>query len=739
MVLVAGPAPVQDTGQALGRVHDAATAAFGVALARFDESHADRLLVVTEDVHATGTARERPRPAHAVLGGLLLALPQETPRAAATALDLCSLDTPSQRLRAVLAELESGGTPGGTTVVAWRAGRRLTRRFAPPGADASAPAGTTRSPLPPDGTFLITGGGGGIGAALARDLAGRGRPTLILTGRSPALPEGLADELRTLGATVHYRAADVSVERDVDALLAELPRLDALFHAAGVVRPGTLRDRRAEETADALAAKARGTLLLSLALRRHGLDPAVRVAFSSVSAVLPGLAGALGDYAGANAFLDAFAASERHAGRPWQSVNFAALAGTGMAAALGTGTGVGSTSVRNTGGRPVALAPALAALRTACDIDAAQLLLADLTPPSPPVDPETPEPMPMPTQAQATGSVPSGRAPAEGTGTNTSALLRRLLAAALRRPATEVPDDEPFLALGLDSLAAVDLVRQLERELGTALPATLFFEYRTVTELAAHLDSTPAAVVSPAHARTPGPVPDGSPFPLAPVQLALHTSSRLHPDVPAHGYVRQTVRGPLDARLLGRALSALADRHPMLRIRIENTTGTDGTPDGTGSASPVQYVAPPSTLSTWYEVRELSGRVEELETALCNRPFDLSAEPPLRAVLARESAEMSHLVLVIHHAAGDGYSLNVLAGELWSLYTAFTHGDAPALPALGTDFARYAAAGAEQRSSPDGVKEFAADRRYWADRLASRGEPLRLPYDGDPHALPSAP
>ncbi|WP_179254313.1 non-ribosomal peptide synthetase/type I polyketide synthase [Streptomyces sp. PgraA7] len=736
VVLVAGPAPVQDTGEALDRAHAAASAAFGEALARFDETHADRLLVVTEDVHATGTVRERPRPAHAVLGGLLLALPQETRGASATALDLCSLDTPSQRLTAVLAELGSGGAPGGATIVARRAGRRLTRRLVPLPEPADAP-GAGQSALPPDGTFLITGGGGGIGAALARDLAGRGRPTLVLTGRSPGLPVGLEDELRTLGATVDYRVADVSVERDVDALLSGLPRLDALFHTAGVVRPGTLRNRRPEETADALAAKARGTLLLSLALRRHGLDPAVRVAFSSVSALLPGLAGALGDYAGANAFLDAFAASERHAGRPWQSVNLAALAGTGMAAVLGTGTAGGSTTVRNAGERPVALAPALAALRTACGVDAAQLLLADLTPPSPPVAPEPPEPPTSTAESTGTGSASSGRTRAGDTGTDTStaALLRRLLASALRLPAADVPEDEAFLALGLDSLAAVDLARQLERELGRSLPATLFFEYRTVAELAAHLDSTPA-VVAPALPRVPDPVPDGSPFPLTPVQLALHTSSRLHPDVPAHGYVRQTVRGPLDTRLLGRALAALADRHTMLRIRIEDSAGTDG---GTGSASPVQYVAPPSDLSAWYEVRELPGRIEELETALCNRPFDLSAEPAVRAVLARESAELSHLVLVIHHAAGDGYSLNVLAGELWSLYTAFAHGDTPTLPALGTDFARYATAAADERSSTHGVEALAADRQYWADRLASRGEPLRLPYDGDPWALPSAP
>ncbi|MFH9758811.1 amino acid adenylation domain-containing protein [Streptomyces anulatus] len=782
VVLVAGPAPGQDTADALGRAQDAALAAFGEALARFDEAGADRLLVLTEDVHATGTVRERPRPAHAVLGGLLLALPQETPGASATALDLCSLDTPSQRLAAVLAELAAlavptpgGSTPGGTAHVAWRAGRRLTRRFAPLTTGSTAPAGATRSPLPPDGTFLITGGGGGIGAALARDLAGRGRPTLVLAGRSPRPPVGLAEELRSLGATVHYRVADVSVEGDVDALIAGLPRLDGLFHAAGSVRPGTLRDRRAEETAEALAAKTRGSLLLSLALRRHGLDPAARVAFSSVSAVLPGLAGALGDYAAANAFLDAFAASERHAGRPWQSVNLAALAGTGMAAALGTGAGGGPTTVRSSGGRPIALAPALAALRTACGVDAAQLLIADLTP-SPEssvvADPTAPAEAGGTRSGTETGTDPATLDQAAGSGsgsgsgtsvsvsvsrssragagprTGTAALLRRLLASALSLPDTGIADDEPFLALGLDSLAAVDLVRQLERELGRPLPATLFFEYRTVAELAAHLDTTPCpappASSTRTHSPAPPPVPDGVGFPLTPVQLALHTSSRLHPDVPAHGYVRQTVRGSLDTRLLGRALAALADRHTMLRIRVESTGSTgggtgDGIGDAIGPATPRQYIAPPAALSSWYEVRELTGRLEELETALCNRPFDLSAEPPVRAVLARESPELSHLVLVIHHAAGDGYSLNVLAGELWSLYTALADGRAPTLPALGTDFARYATAAADERSSPDGVRALAADRQYWSGRLGSRGEPLRLPYDGDPSALPAAP
>ncbi|MFJ9054459.1 amino acid adenylation domain-containing protein [Streptomyces bacillaris] len=759
VVLVAGSVPGQEEGaDAVGRAQETALAAFDVALGRLDATRTRRMVVLTEDVHTTGVAAERPRPAHAVLGGALLALPVETPGRSAVGVDLCSLDTPAQRLAAVLAELraDGDGAPGEAITVAWRAGRRLTRRIAPLATQVAAV-----SPLPSDGTFLITGGGGGIGGALARELAERGRPTLVLAGRSPQPPAGLVEELQALGATVRYRVADVSVERDVDALIGQLPRLDGLFHAAGVVRPGTLRNRHAEETAAVLAAKTRGAMLLSAALRRHGLDPAVCVAFSSVSALLPGLAGGLSEYAGANAFLDAFAASERRAGRPWQSVNLAAITGTGMATGLGAGSGPGSPAVQRAGGRPVGTGPALSALLTACGVDAAQVLLADLEPsrsgPDPALSWRTGPDAALSSRTGPVLSSPSAdvvplsgrmsRSPAGATeptadasartstraGTGTAALLRRLLGAALRLPAAEIPDDAPFLSLGLDSLAAVDLVRQLERELGAALPATLFFEYRTVRELAAHLDApaAPAPVPSPA----PSPVADGVAFPLTPVQLALHTGERLHPDIPAHGYVRQTVRGPLDTGLLGRALAALADRHSMLRIRIESGAG-----NGDGGA-PRQYVAPAAALSDWYEVRERPGPVEELENALRNRPFDLSAEPPVRAVLAREAPDLAHLVLVIHHAASDGYSLNVLAEELWSLYTAFARGqeDVPELPVLSTDFARYSAAAAEERSSAAGAEALAADLRHWSERLASRGEALRLPYDGDPDALPAAP
>ncbi|WP_336605315.1 ketoreductase domain-containing protein [Streptomyces sp. AMCC400023] len=177
----------------------------------------------------------------------------------------------------------------------------------------------------------MTGGAGGLGSALARDLAERGTPTLVLTGRTPTPPRALLTELRALGALARYQATDVTDADAVDELVAGLPPLDAVFHAAGTARPGSLRGKPDDEIEAVLGAKVRGTRLLAEALRRHGQEDAVRVAFSSVSAVLPGLAGALGDYAAANAFLDAFATAERAAGRPWQSIAFGPVTDTGLA------------------------------------------------------------------------------------------------------------------------------------------------------------------------------------------------------------------------------------------------------------------------------------------------------------------------------------------------------------------------------------------------------------------------
>ncbi|MFJ8536978.1 amino acid adenylation domain-containing protein [Streptomyces sp. NPDC093591] len=696
-----------------------------------------RLLVVTEDAYVTGTTTERARPAQALLHGFALALPEEHPGLAARSVDLSSHDTLDARLDALERELCSAHEPGAQDAVAWRAGRRLSRT---PADVTDAP--TAPDALPPDGTYLITGGAGGLGSALARDLAERGASELILTGRSQTAPDELLTALRAHGARARYRTADVSDEAAVHALFAELPPLDGVFHAAGTVRPGTLRAKTDGEIEQVLAAKVRGTMLLAQALRGHGQEPAVCVAFSSVSSVLPGLAGALGDYAAANAFLDAFAAAERAAGRPWRSIGFGPVTDAGLAA----GAPARQQRLRDRGLGPMTTRAAVAALRTAVATDATHLLVAS-SPTSPPgriaTTPDRTDAPPASTPTTARNlPVGEGDSDADGAATDPAritGLIRRLLAESLHRAPEDIGDDEQFLGLGLDSLSAVDLARRLETELGLPLPATLLFEYRTVGELAAHLSGQkPTGLHAPATATrgkrdTPPLLP---PRPLTPLQLAFLTTEALYEGVTAYGYIRQTIRGPLDPDLLGRALAHLAARHAMLRLRIT----TDGTP-------PRQYTVPADPTDRaprWYEVHEpndTAPQLPDLEQRLYNRSFDLTTEAPARALLVRDRRDphLADLLLVVHHSAADGFSLKVLCEELWSLYTALAEDrSALELAVPEAEFADYAALVTAERQSP----AFARDQQYWRDRIAEHTASATaeaLPYDGDPDALPAPP
>ncbi|MGC5031214.1 amino acid adenylation domain-containing protein [Micromonospora sp. DT229] len=687
-----------------------------------------RLLVVTEDVQVTGH-HERPRPVQAVLGGLCAALADERPGLLARVVDLTSVDDLAVRVEAVCRELsdlhlaEATAHPADQlTGLAWRAGRRLERHLVPVSAPVS-PAGTTQ----PDGLHVILGGGGGLGAELARTLARGGRPTLLLAGRSAQAPAGLLDELVAAGATATYQRCDVTVPADVDALLAGLPRVGTVWHAAGTVRVGTLAAKSIPDILAVLAPKVRGSYLVAESLLRHGHHQAALVGFSSVSAVLPGLAAAIGDYAAANAFLDAFAAARRATGRPFQAVGLAAVSDTGMAARGGARHDLpGSLTAR----------AALDALLAAREVDAAHLIVADRQPST--AHPagvagagRTAGPDAQPVDLGTT-EVPA-RMPARQQNVEELArLLRRLLAEPLHRASDQIADDDSFLALGLDSLAAVDLVKRLEDELGRHLPVTLFFEYTTVATLAAALAETvpgqpsahqaaPPEVARPAAGEGPpaGSLADGEPFALTAVQRAWFVNERLHPSVAGYAFVRQTVTGPLDARLLDRALTGLVARHPMLRVRfLADVT------------APQQVIVPPAAAAISLDVRPLTGELTALEEQLCNTPVDLTRQPPLRAVLAQERPDRSHLILVLHHAAADGFSLNLLSEQLWADYSRLVTGGTPTvLPATGS-FAAFAAGLAPPRET---------DLAYWRRRFDDPGWTLRLPYDGDPGGLPAPP
>ena len=184
-----------------------------------------------------------------------------------------------------------------------------------------------------DGSYLVTGGLGGLGLAVADWLAQNGAGNIVLLSRRP--PSGEAEtriaEIEAAGARVLVLAADVADEAALAAALAEvsstMPPLRGVLHAAGSVDDGLLGEQSWQRFADVMRAKVRGSWHLHRLTLTSPLD--FFVMFSSGAALLgsPGQS----NYAAANSFLDSLAYLRRSEGLPAHSINWGIWSEVGMA------------------------------------------------------------------------------------------------------------------------------------------------------------------------------------------------------------------------------------------------------------------------------------------------------------------------------------------------------------------------------------------------------------------------
>ena len=350
-----------------------------------------------------------------------------------------------------------------------------------------------------DGTYLITGGLGGIGPMVAGWLADQGARSIVLNGRREPEPAAIAaiEALRERGVNVRVELADVTDPAATNTMLerirATLPPLAGVVHSVGVLSDGSLANQSWNRFERVLWPKILGAWHLHRATAHLELD--LFVMFSSVTGVVgnPGQA----NHAAANAFLDQLARHRRAMGLAGQSIAWGAWSELGEAeqqrarieerlGSLGAGWITPQQGLRALDELVRRDVPTGLAARVDWQVLANR---ADI--PLPMLEEVASGAAARPDRTRLARGELSARlreVPAAERRALLESFLRQELRAVLRLPSPPEPR-AGFFDLGMDSLMAVELRNRLNRALAGAYvaPGTVVFDYPDAASLALHL------------------------------------------------------------------------------------------------------------------------------------------------------------------------------------------------------------------------------------------------------------
>jgi acyl transferase domain-containing protein/acyl carrier protein/2-polyprenyl-3-methyl-5-hydroxy-6-metoxy-1,4-benzoquinol methylase len=438
--------------------------------------HPGRIWVVTQDARVIAGDGDASGVAATTVHGLCLSMAWEYPKQFGAVIDL-EAASPRSMAKALV---DAFGSAGVEPLLARRQGRwlaaRLTRRSAP--ADAQFAAD-------PNGTYLITGGLGALGQAVAEWLVGCGARQLTLVSRSTSLSDqqnGFVAHLQSKGVDVRVAPADVSDQSQLEPVFHGIRSTSAplrgVFHIAGVLDDGALLEQSWDRFRGVLSGKVQGAWNLHRLSRADELQ--CFVCFSSASSMLgsPGQS----NYAAANAFLDALAWHRRSRGLPALTVNWGAWGEVGMAARL---SAVHRRQLAAKGLRDIPPAQGLAALgallgEQSCQVgvipidwarlrddvpdDGLRSLLGEVLPTQQPASERAPTRSGTPSSAASPLDAIRAARAEERKRLITEFAKERIAAVLGFDDVSAIDDETPLMDLGFDSLMAVQLRNRIQKD-----------------------------------------------------------------------------------------------------------------------------------------------------------------------------------------------------------------------------------------------------------------------------------
>ncbi|MBV9060747.1 MAG: AMP-binding protein, partial [Pseudonocardiales bacterium] len=312
----------------------------------------------------------------------------------------------------------------------------------------------------------------------------------------------------------------------------------------------------------------------------------------------------------------------------------------------------------------------------------------------------------LPTPVWTTGGSRAPRAPQEQ-------LLTELFGEVLGLAVVGVGDD--FFDLGGHSLLATRLIARIRATFDVELELRVLFEHSTPAALAQQLPGAGQARL----ALTRQVRPDRVALSFAQRRLwFLHQMEG--PSATYNICLALRLSGVVNREALRAALGDVVARHESLRTVFRHHDGV-----AYQQVLDPEAACPALGITTTTEVE-----LPALLTAAARYAFDLAGEPPLRAQLFVLGLQEQVLLIVVHHIAGDGWSLRPLARDLATAYAAHCHGQQPdwaPLPVQYVDYTLWQHQLLGDHADPDSL--FAAQVAYWTQALAGLPEQLALPTD----------